>query len=150
MDLRSFKDKTLIVGVALFAAGVVTGWSAAYQVLVRPRDFEVERLERVLSTCDTYRDDGGAGVILRGVGIQEGTAATSVDGSCSIFVKSSDGDEQAVILVTIGDGPTSEVKMSPGGRERFESPTHVYLIDLNRLRGNLADLTVYRTAKSIS
>jgi len=55
--IDKLKKHWLICLVVLFSSGVGVGWNVSKALLVEPRDFEIARLERVLSIALPYSTD---------------------------------------------------------------------------------------------
>lgn len=68
----------------------------------------------------------------------ENAAVTSTDGGCQVLVDSIVGDS-ARLVVTVGSGnPVRSGYIRPGQRLTVGP----YFVDLHRIRGNMADLSI--------
>ena len=141
--IARFRQHWLISLIALCSVVAAATWGLAVQILVNPRDFEIARLEKALQQAKEASSASSAPVLLE-AGIPEGTSATTSDGSCSIFVKKI-VDGQVTLVVTLkAEEPRVFEKIEVGRRITVASGKVAYFIDVRRLRGNIADVSVSR------
>ena len=139
-----FKEHWLVSLLVLCAGVAGATWMLALNLLVAPRDFEIARLEKELAKAQRPAPQPLDLEVLPHTGVREGTAVSTTDGGCNIFIDRVAGDE-AWLTVTMQSGASQKFeRVRPGARLAVANPPATYFLDILSLRGNLVDLVVFR------
>ena len=142
---RHWLISTLLVCVAVAGAT----WKAATELLVVPRDFEIARLKE-----QSQRNDGhtrpttidSMNQVLPETGVSEGSAVTTKDGRCLIRIAKVEGDTIHLTAALDANKPTDVLKAHVGSRISVTKGSTTYYADIQRVRGSIVDLVVYKRA----
>ena len=121
-------------------------WTVAEKVVVGPKESRITELQKqldyekskpVVNSSPKVPEDP---LVLHETPVFERSSVTSTDGVCEVLVDSIVG-ESARFVITVGSGsPVRSGYISPGDRLRAGN----YFVDLHRIRGNVADVSIYK------
>lgn len=145
---RHWFISVLLVCVAV--AG--TTWKVATEILVYPRDFQINLLQeenRQLKEQLASKTHGvdESPLVLTETGVFEGASITTSDGRCTVRITSADVSKISLSVIVNSNDPIMFKGRLPGDRIAVDGGDFVYYIDLHRVRGNIVDLEVYRQFK---
>ena len=152
--LERFKHHWLISIVLVCCAVAAATWGVSYQVLVSPRDFEIQRLERELAeksaqpqsaeTTASQSADTTARLVLHRTMMSKDSSITTDDGGCLIRVEYV-GAYDVDISVTLGTAQSQTFKhVASGSRLNVSTPEAVYYIDVHEIHEKQVELEVTR------
>jgi hypothetical protein len=130
-----FKEHWFVSTLLLCAGVAAATWAVEYSVLVLPRDFEIQRLEREGKESRTQLQTKAAipTIVLQRTWVSEGRSVTTDDGSCLISADSI-GPYRANISVTVGREQARKFKdQTAGSRITVSIPSAVYYIDIQEI-----------------
>lgn len=137
--VEKFKKHSLISLIILFTAGVTTGWTLSDQLIVRPLQIQF----------DSYKQASEFKVIQKNIqtafseqlSIDEGTSQSTKNGELTInYVKKN--FDSVNLSIFLGKEKSSYTELKIGSRTVLKENNQEYYIDINRFRGNIADIRV--------
>jgi hypothetical protein len=147
----------LPAAVTLVVATAGVAWGAMQALYVSPRDFQIAQLRdqnadlnrqiQDLKTTAPGRDSSPAkddNVALPETGVAKGTSVTTLDGRCTIGVRTVIGDQVSLLTTLDSEKPKGHEYLPVGSRVTLHAGDVVYFIDIHRVRGDIVDLSVYR------
>jgi hypothetical protein len=147
----------LPVAVTLVVATAGVAWGAVQALYVSPRDFQIAQLKdqnadllrqiQDLKANGTHGDSHDAkdsNIALAETGVMKGTSVTTLDGRCTIGVRTVIGDQVSLSTTLDSEKPKDHEYLPIGSRVTLHAGDVVYFIDIHRVRGDIVDLSVYR------
>lgn len=158
--IEKFKKHWFISLIAMICATAATSWKFSDEINVKPRDYTISELKEKLSKLEGELNvlkkhnqksvpalkDELAVLVLPETGVSGGNSVTTKDGICKIFISSVEtfGDSVSLKVIIDSKDPVKFTNKTPGDRIRVDSDSSIYFIDINRVRGNIVDISVYR------
>ncbi len=151
--LDRFKQHWFVSIFLICVAVAVATWKVAQEALVAPRDFqitqlrhEIEKLKSSAVAPPVRSSEEENPVVLEQTGVFENSSVTTYDGRCNVRVDHVRGD-LVTVTVAIDGLPPQELKDQRVGSRIQVGAGRGYYVDLHRVRGDIVDLSVYRTKR---
>lgn len=147
--LDKFKQHWFIALIIICATVAGVTWDFALQILVKPRDFQISRLDKQIAELNNEIKSGvhepntkNSSLVLSQTGVSQGSSVTTSDGVCTVEIVGV-GVFGIDLSVTIGANHHSKyTNKHPGDRIAVHNDKYYYYIDLHNVRGDIVDISI--------
>lgn len=151
--LERLKQNWFISVLMVCAAVAGVTWKVAQEVLVSPRDFQIAQLKDEVQRAKTALGSRSSSIPveeasgLEKLSVFEGQSATTSDGRVTIRMDHVGETTVSFSAVIDANKPTSVKDQRVGDRAALDAGDRFFYVDVNRTRGNIADLSVSQKRK---